>query len=396
MNTDNLRISNYTSAVNVGKETEGFSSTLLLPRVHVVTTLNFGGVETQMVELAKYYFEHGISKQVHFLVLGSGGLAEREILDFQCQVHTLSLRFDKPNISLFIDITKFFLRVKPRVAYFHGAEAILNAIIPARLCGLKLAISEEVGIPNHGFKAKLVFRILHRIATANICSSLMVKQWLIANNETVENRTYVTSLPVRQVLTNPRRHNLESNRISFLYLGRFEEVKNLRKYLNAICDLLDSYDFKDRKAIFNFVGTGAMQEEIEDFISKMHLSSTIKIHKPTLNVSEHFLSNDFIVQCSISEGFGLSVVEAMQSGLLPISTNVGIIPALITDGENGIIIKGETSVDILCALKSSLDLSFELYESMTLNATKASVDSFSTQNYMKTLGDIESILSANH
>jgi glycosyltransferase involved in cell wall biosynthesis len=382
--------------VNVGKETEDFSSTLVLPRVHVVTTLNFGGVETQMVELAKYYFEHGISKQVYFLVLGSGGLAEKEILDFQCQVHTLSLRFDKPNINLFMDITKFFLKVKPKAAYFHGAEAILNAIIPARLCGIKLAISEEVGIPNHGFKARLVFRILHRMATVNICSSLIVKQWLIANNETVENRTYVTSLPVRRVLANPRVRNHESNSISYLFLGRFEEVKNLRRYLSAIYDLLNSYDFKDRNAIFNFVGTGAMQEEIENFIIRMNLSSTIKIHKPTLNISEHFLSNDFIVQCSISEGFGLTVVEAMQSGLFPISTNVGIVPALITDGENGIIIKGEASTDILHALESSLDLPIELYESMTLKATETSVDSFSTQKYMKTLSNIESILSANH
>ena len=380
--------------MNVGNQTEVFLSNLALPRVHVVTTLNFGGVETQMIELAKFYSGHGLSKHVHFLVLGSGGLAEKEIRNLKCQVHVLSLNYNKQNFKLFMEITNFFRKTKPKVVYFHGAEAILNAVIPSRLCGIKRAITEEIGIPNHSFKAKLIFRVLHRIASAKICATKTVKQWLITNKETIEKRTHITSLPIRRVLSEPRAPNHNNKRLNYLFLGRFEEVKNLREYLNAISILVSTFDFKGREIIFNFVGTGTMLQEIEDFIFTKKLSMTVRIHAPTLDIREYFLSNDFIVQCSISEGFGLTVVEAMQSGLLPISTNVGVIPDLVTDGANGIIIKGKTSADILHALESSLNLSYEDYVNMTQKAIKSSIASFSTQKYMKTLSDVESVLNA--
>jgi len=49
-------------------------------------------------------------------------------------------------------------------------------------------------------------------------------------------------------------------------------------------------------------------------------------------------SSDVIIQKSLREGFGLTVTEALWKGRPVVASNVGGIPAQITDGENGFLV----------------------------------------------------------
>ena len=51
--------------------------------------------------------------------------------------------------------------------------------------------------------------------------------------------------------------------------------------------------------------------------------------------------HSFYLGLSRLEGFGMSVVEAMQLGLVPVATPVGEIARYVRDGENGLLVEAE-------------------------------------------------------
>ena len=53
--------------------------------------------------------------------------------------------------------------------------------------------------------------------------------------------------------------------------------------------------------------------------------------------------SSFFIQSSFSEGMGISVLESMQLGLVPIVTNVGNIKNYCKDNFNSIIIDESTT-----------------------------------------------------
>jgi glycosyltransferase involved in cell wall biosynthesis len=55
-------------------------------------------------------------------------------------------------------------------------------------------------------------------------------------------------------------------------------------------------------------------------------------------LAEIAAGNSFYLGLSRLEGFGMSVVEAMQLGLVPVATAVGEIASYVGDGENGILV----------------------------------------------------------
>jgi glycosyltransferase involved in cell wall biosynthesis len=52
---------------------------------------------------------------------------------------------------------------------------------------------------------------------------------------------------------------------------------------------------------------------------------------------------NLFVSGSSYEGYGLSTIEAMSSGTVPVVTRVGIHPQLIRSGENGFLVDSDTA-----------------------------------------------------
>ncbi|MCA8944058.1 MAG: glycosyltransferase family 4 protein [Planctomycetes bacterium] len=58
-------------------------------------------------------------------------------------------------------------------------------------------------------------------------------------------------------------------------------------------------------------------------------------------MGDFFRSVDVIAVASQHDGAPLTLIEAMASGCYPICTDVGIVPELIADGQNGLVVPGE-------------------------------------------------------
>ena len=109
-----------------------------------------------------------------------------------------------------------------------------------------------------------------------------------------------------------------------------------QKGYDQLISLLENYDFGGRIFHILIAGDGSLRNKYIEEIESRHLEDRITFIGNINNIPE-FLSNlDIYIQPSVTEGFPLSVLEAMASGLPVISSDAGGLKEMIHNKENGI------------------------------------------------------------
>lgn len=151
-----------------------------------------------------------------------------------------------------------------------------------------------------------------------------------------ENKIGIIPLPYQKVVFKPIERNkigMKENNLYLISVGRLVRRKGYDFLLDVLAEL------PDVKLII--VGDGPERGNLEEKINALSIMDRVML---TGNISEElkfqYLSNsDIYVLSSVHEGFGIVLQEAMQVGLPIISTDYGGQIDLISDGENGILVK---------------------------------------------------------
>jgi len=90
---------------------------------------------------------------------------------------------------------------------------------------------------------------------------------------------------------------------------------------------------------FSYVLYGDGDEKLKQNLLNFAKNNLIdfRIHSPILNQSEIYQSFDILVHPSVSEGFGLVILEALSFSIPVIATATGGIVDIIEDGYNGLL-----------------------------------------------------------
>lgn len=119
------------------------------------------------------------------------------------------------------------------------------------------------------------------------------------------------------------------------YVGRLEEkTKKLTHLIESFAHLKKSHP----AAVLLIVGDGPDRKMMEAFVIRKGLADAVLFVGAQKNVENFYPLMDVYVQPSISEGFGLSLIEAMASSLPIVATKTGGIPEVVVDGETGILV----------------------------------------------------------
>lgn len=121
--------------------------------------------------------------------------------------------------------------------------------------------------------------------------------------------------------------------IDLLYVGRFEEVKNLKLAFSVFNKLLK----KNKNINFTLIGNGTL---LKGFKQKYRKFKNIKFYGnlPHYKVAKYFKKSKFLILSSISEGFPNVILEAMLYGATPIVTKVSIMEEIIKNKNLGILL----------------------------------------------------------
>lgn len=98
--------------------------------------------------------------------------------------------------------------------------------------------------------------------------------------------------------------------------------------------------FRDNDEVaFVIIGDGEERPLLEKLIAEKRLTKKVFLMGRIAKARELLPAFDAFVLPSVKEGFPWVVLEAMAAKVPVIATNVGAVPEIITDGENGLLVK---------------------------------------------------------
>jgi glycosyltransferase involved in cell wall biosynthesis len=212
-----------------------------------------------------------------------------------------------------------------------------------------------------------------------ICVSEKVKESLVDYLKELENKTIVirNGIPV----PDKKLDNGAKKEYDVLCVARLEEAKGVDVLLKAIAILKGKFNSPLNVAV---VGDGNKRDVLLSLNRSLGLGDTVHFLGVRKDVSNLMDASKIFVLPSRWEGLPMVILEAMAHGLPVISTPVGGIPEVITNGENGILIPKENPYSLSEAILRVLN-NEELLEKLSQNAYEIVRKYYSIQTYTENL-----------
>ncbi len=193
-----------------------------------------------------------------------------------------------------------------------------------------------------------------------ICQSQYMQQDLIDNYTVSENKTVIINNPVEEVAGTI--HAPVINK--FITVARLSEEKGIDRVIRSVAKLTMPFQFY-------IIGDGVKKEALQQLIDKLHLQNKIflegKRETPFAGMEDAAL----FLMGSYYEGFPNTLLEAGMLGIPLVAFDVpGGIGEIITDGENGLLVKDNDEIAFSKAIEEALLINFNRQQIKQTTQTK--------------------------
>ncbi|KWX02371.1 Glycogen synthase [Carbonactinospora thermoautotrophica] len=207
----------------------------------------------------------------------------------------------------------------------HGHVGIYGGWVACQLAqpGARIFVTEHATFLNHILRqpdAREMYRDVVARCTAFFCVSEVLRKQLAEAFPEHAGKLYVVPNAVR-VEEIPFRQEPVTEIRRWLYVGSFSERKGVRWLLEAfgVCAL------ENRDLELTMVGGGPLHDELAQRVVQLGLQDRVRLLGPVPpeEVTGYLHSHDVLVHLSRYETFGMTVVEALASGIPVIVTRCG-------------------------------------------------------------------------
>ncbi len=301
--------------------------------LHVITTIDLGGAEKQLLTLAACQKKAGFDVEVIFLkdkptlmqdFLGVGVKVDLDLarLGFLKQWLKLKRREVKENLVVHAHLPRAellcALALKPKrfIVTRHNSEAFFPKG-PAML-------------------SKLLSRFVLRRSFASISISKAVANYLKTSGEmSGTQNNHVIYYGIKNTSVSPKRiPGVVSGPIWVGTVSRLVPQKNIPLLLGALKELnsLESREFN-----LVIVGSGPLKTELQSLSADLGIKEMVTWKGQLQEVLPFYRSLDVFVLPSDYEGFGLVLLEAMSQGIPVIARRISAIPEVMGEKHPGLV-----------------------------------------------------------
>lgn len=294
---------------------------------HVIPKCKNGGVESAVFSSVDYLLDKGYDFRVISLEKNNSSIPNKVI----CLENGIL------NPITYLRFVRLVLREKPDLIVFSlWKSALIGIVAKCALafssCNFKTALLIHNTKYAH-FMDSIITKISLRIYDDIYFDSLVTKK-LFKEREGVNGE--VISFITRKLTK--KNFDLTLEKLRFVFVGRLHNVKNIDLTIKFLSIL------KELGANVNYDIYGPDEGVLEALlqkINKLGMESEIHYRGEISNscVPTVLKNYDFYIQFSQYEGMAMSVVEAMQVGLIPVVTNVGEIRHYAENKHNAFILK---------------------------------------------------------
>jgi len=133
-------------------------------------------------------------------------------------------------------------------------------------------------------------------------------------------------------------------------IGRLSVEKGVDIFLHAAAHVLAELP----STKFVVVGEGPDRDELESLIDELKLRQSVAMLGRRDDMPSVYASLDIMVSASRQEGLPMALLEGMASSLPIIATPVGDVPAMVRDGQTGVMVPPENAASLASAIVALL------------------------------------------
>ena len=137
-------------------------------------------------------------------------------------------------------------------------------------------------------------------------------------------------------------HEHLNRQLVIIHVSNFRPVKRIQDLVEAMGIVIK----EDANIRLILVGDGPERQRIELLVKELRLQNHVLMTGFRSDVPDLLRCSDILVLCSDNESAGLTLLEAMSSGLPVIATKVGGVPEIVTDGRNGFLVAPRSPEEI--------------------------------------------------
>lgn len=308
-------------------------------------------------------------------------------------------KFDLSSFSkLKVEIAKF--RVKefpfsPIILHAHGPRAGLFVTF-AKWHGEKFIYTEHLW--NHEFRLKNIFgNFLQKRFLAFVCHradeiiavSKSVEKFLTGELKIKKEKIRVIPNAVNfDEKDGEKNHQSKTGEVVIGTTGALVSQKGQIYLIRAFSRVFESLP----KARLEIIGDGPEKSRLQKEISNLGLEAKIHLLGEQKELSKFYQNWDLFVLPSLSETFGLVILEAMNYEVPVLATSVGGIPEIVKNEKTGVLVPPANSEKLAKAILKLLVEKKNSHE-MTKNAKKFLKENYDFGVIIKEIENVYSALS---
>ena len=300
--------------------------------LHLLVSGTYGGIESLINNYADY---SKLDNQ--FVFAFEGGEISEEMKNKNHKVEILNGR-NNNLLYLYKQIDQICKKEQIDILVTHHSSVKLKliALILKQKYKFKLITYAHSAVDEILFDHSKFSFIKSLIARINMkhCDSIFavsnyIKNGIVERIKVKENKVSVIYNCIDLKNITPKLTKTKINNL--IYVGRLKQAKGIDNIINAL-NLMDSSKYS-----LTIVGKGDYSDELKELSkSKSNITFTGKV----VSIYDYLYKADaFIHIPNWNEGFGITTLEAMASGLIFIGAINGATPELIIDGYNGFLIE---------------------------------------------------------
>lgn len=315
--------------------------------VHIIWSFKFGGVETMLVNIANEQVK--LSHKVSIIIVDNAAEDKSLIsaLDRRISVYNLNRKKGViSNVMTVIRMHLFLKKIEPEVIHLHST-GLYGLLIDHQYKKISCCTMHALCTP---YNTKYVEKIPKLFSI-----SKSVRQSLL-NCKKLDSIVVYNGINIANIMVKA------TSKRSFwriVQVGRLEHERKGQHLLIQAAKYLVDKGYKNFN--ISFIGEGQSMDYLKELAETLGVSDIINFAgvKTQQFIFAHLKDYDLLVQPSIEEGLGNTVVEAIAAKL-PVIVSSGQGPAeIIKDGQYGIVFENGNSVDLASKIAHILTTGYE-------------------------------------
>ncbi len=315
----------------------------MLSFLFIDTELVWRGGQDQLFTLLKGLRERGHT--VHLVCQPHSFLAKRAS-DAGITVHRMGIRSELGPFS-FVRLAALMRKIRPQVIAFNTPRAIIVGNLASRFSTAR---------------ARIIFRRVN-FPLRRHCLTYLKYTWgidcIVAISESIRSQLLSQGIPAPllrivyeglDLAQYPDRKESAPQPDRPVIIGTLAYLSPEKglKHLVEAAVLMPGARSRMR---FVIVGDGDCRRELEEQVHARNLDACFQFAGFRDNIGDYLASFDIFVLPSLSEGLSSSILSAMASSLPVVATDVGGIPELVRDGDNGLLVPPADAAALAKALQ---------------------------------------------